>query len=99
MPSPNNVTELVIFTGGAVVVVLLVMVASRFTRFGKKLTGDWKPGPVDIASLERPRRPREKYVDPLARINLSYIYGSAFLILVVLFAYYFIMKSSFGAGN
>ncbi len=97
MPSPNNVTELVIFVGGAIVVLIMCLVASRFTTFGKKLTGDWKPGPIDLSEVQP--RSREKYVDPLGKIKLAFVLPPAILVLLGLFVFYFLTKQTWQSGN
>ena len=97
MPSPNNVTELVIFVGGAIVVVIICLIASRYTAFGKRLTGDWKPGPIDLSTVQLHKR--EKYLDPLARIKMVYVIPPALLVMLGLFIYYFLTKNTWQSGN
>ena len=99
MPSPNNVTELIIFVGLALVVVIGLLIASRFTSIGKKLTGDWKPGPMDLEALERPLPPRQKYVDPLANIKMNYVIVSVLVLMAIAFIYYFATKDTWQSGN
>jgi hypothetical protein len=99
MPSPNNVSELVIFAGLAIVVVIGLLIASRFTNVGKKLTGDWKPGPMDLNTIERPLPPRQKYVDPLANIKMHYVILSIIILMAIAFIYYFATKSTWQSGN
>jgi hypothetical protein len=99
MPSPNNVTELIIFVGLAIVVVIGLLIASRFTNVGKKLTGDWKPGPIDLDRVERPLPPHQKYVDPLANIKMHYVIFSVLILMAIAFIYYFATKSTWQSGN
>ena len=96
MPSPSNVSELVLFVGGAVLFTALALVASRYTKFGRKMTGDWRPGPVQISPIARPR---EKYDDPLKDLKPQTVILGSIVLLLVLFAYYFITKNTFQAGN
>ena len=99
MPSPNNISELIIFVGLAIVVVAGLLIASRFTNIGKKLTGDWKPGPIDLDTVERPLPSRQKYVDPLANIKMHYAIISIIVLMVIAFIYYFATKSTWQSGN
>ena len=99
MPSPNNISELIIFVGLALVVVVGLLIASRFTNIGKKLTGDWKPGPMNLDMAERPLPPRQKYVDPLANIKMHYAIISIIVLMVLAFIYYFATKNTWQSGN
>ena len=106
MPSPNNIDELIIFVVGAIVVVLLVMVGTRYTKFGRKLTGNWKSGPIDLESEQIRRaaippsaRPREKYVDPLARLKPEYAITGVLIFMVFVFVFYFLTKNTWQSGN
>lgn len=105
MPSPNNIDELIIFVVGAIVVVLLVMVGTRHTRFGRKLTGNWKQGPIDLALEQMKRaadpspRQREKYVDPLSRLKPQYAIAGVVVFMVFVFIFYFMTKSTWQSGN
>src|ERR1700712_1042738 len=102
MPSPNNIDELIIFVVGAIVVVLLVMVGTRHTRFGRKLTGNWKQGPIDLeleqGQMKRAADPitrrREKYVDPLSRLKPQYAVAGVVVFMVFVFVFYFLTKST-----
>ncbi|MDB5082389.1 MAG: hypothetical protein JWP00_4313 [Chloroflexi bacterium] len=105
MPSPNNITELIIFVVGAIIAVLLIMVGSRYTRFGRKLTGNWKSGPIDLELEQLKRtsgptaRPREKYVDPLASLKPHYAVGGVLLFMLIVFVYYLLTKNTLQSGN
>ena len=106
MPSPNNIDELIIFAVGAIIVVLLVMVGTRYTKFGRKLTGDWKSGPIDLESEQMRRaavppsaRPRQKYVDPLARLRTDYTVAGVLVFMLFVFIYYFLTKDTWQSGN
>ncbi len=99
MPSPNNITELIIFAGGAIGFVVLLFVASRFTNVGRRLTGDWKPGPIDLPPIEDKSVPRREYIDPLARLKPQYVLIPVVITLALLFVYYFLTKQTFQSGN
>lgn len=100
MPSPNSITELIIFVVVASIVVVGFMVGSRYTRWGKRLSGDWRPGPIDITPRQPdPSQPRQKYVDPLGKIKPYYVLGPAVILLIIAFVYYFVTKQTFQAGN
>jgi hypothetical protein len=107
MPSPNNITELIIFVAGAIVVVLIVMVGTRHTRFGRKLTGNWKSGPIDqeleVEQMKRAMSPishqREKYIDPLARFKSQYAIAGFIVFGIFVFVFYFMTKSTWQSGN
>lgn len=102
MPSPDNITELIIFVVVAIIAVLLVMVGTRHTRFGRKLTGDWKSGPIDLEQLKQTpgaQRPRVKYVDPLANVKPYYMVGGVVLFMVFVFIFYFLTKNTWQSGN
>ncbi len=105
MPSPNNITELIIFVVGAVIAVLLIMVGTRHTRFGRKLTGNWKPGPIDLEleqikrSVDPTIRTRERYVDPLARLKPQYAVVGILAFMIFVFVFYFLTKSTWQSGN
>ncbi len=100
MPSPNNVTELIMFVGGALIVVVAFLIASRFTGIGKRLTGDWKPGPIELTPLDdQPPRQHQPYVDPLARLKPHYAIIPVLILMLFAFIYYFLTKNTFQSGN
>ncbi len=99
MPSPNNITELIIFVGGAIIFTIACLIASRFTRFGRKLTGDWKPGPIQFHPDEITPRRREKYVDPLGKLNPAYAVGISLVFMVLAFVFWIFTKQGLQAGN
>jgi hypothetical protein len=104
MPSPNNITDLIIFVAGAIVVVVVGMVGSRHTRFGRRLTGDWKSGPIDLEQLKHTAaanatRTRVKYVDPFAKFKTQYIAAGMVLFIIAVFVFYFMTKSTWQSGN
>jgi hypothetical protein len=102
MPSPNNVTELVIFAVGTAIVLIILFIVKKFVIKDK---GDskWMPGqPYDIKSANPQQvaaRPRQKYVDPLAKLNPLYVAVSVGGLMVVVFLYYFITKGGITPGN
>ncbi len=96
MPSPSNITELIIFVFGALFLIILMMVASRFTRLGRKLTGDWKPGPIDVTPVVRKR---ENYVDPFGHFKTIQLIAPSLVVLLLLFVFYFLTKNTFQSGN
>ena len=106
MPSPNNITELIIFAGGAIIVVVALMVGTRYTPFGRKISNKWKSGPLDLeaeqlkrASLPPSARVREKYVDPLAKLRADYAVVGVLLFMLFVFVFYFMTKNTWQSGN
>ena len=106
MPSPNNIDELIIFVVGAIIAVLLLMVGTRHTKFGRKMTGNWQSGPIDLELEQMKRaattpsaRPREKYIDPLARLKPQYAVAGVMVFMLFVFVFYFLTKSTWQSGN
>lgn len=106
MPSPNNITELIIFVVGAIVAVVALMVGTRYTPFGRKLANKWKTGPIDLeaeqlkrASIPPTIRAREKYVDPLAKLRADYAVVGVLAFMLFVFVFYFLTKNTWQSGN
>jgi hypothetical protein len=106
MPSPNNITELIIFAGGAIIVVVLLMLGARFTPFGRKIAGGLKANPLDLeaeqlkrAAIPPSARAREKYVDPLARLRADYAVVGVLVFILFVFVFYFMTKNTWQSGN
>jgi hypothetical protein len=106
MPSPNNITELIIFAGGAIIVVALLMLGARFTPFGRKIAGGLKANPLDLeaeqlkrAAIPPSARAREKYVDPLARLRADYAVVGVLVFILFVFVFYFMTKNTWQSGN
>lgn len=106
MPSPNNITELIIFAVGAVVVIALLMFGTRFTPYGRRIARNLKSNPVDLeaeqlkrAATPPPARAREKYLDPLARLRADYAVVGVLLFMLFVFVFYFMTKNTWQSGN
>jgi len=106
MPSPNNITELIIFAAGAIIVVVGLMVGTRYTPFGRKIANKWKTGPLDLeaeqlkrAALPTSARAREKYVDPLAKLRADYAVVGVLFFMLFVFIFYFLTKNTWQSGN
>jgi hypothetical protein len=108
MPSPNNITELIIFVVGAIIVVVGLMIGTRYTPFGRKLANKWKTGPIDLeleaeqqkrAALPPSARAREKYRDPLAKLRADYAVLGVLVFMVFVFVFYFMTKNTWQSGN
>ena len=106
MPSPNNITELIIFVVGAIVVIVALMVGTRYTPFGRKMANKWKSGPIDLeaeqlkrAALPPSARARANYVDPLAKLRADYAVVGVLVFMLVVFVFYFMTKSTWQSGN
>lgn len=106
MPSPNNITELIIFAGGAIIVVALIMLGTRFTPFGRKIASGLRSKPLDLEAEQMKRaaippsaRARERYVDPLARLRADYAVVGVLVFMVFVFIFYFMTKSTWQSGN
>jgi len=98
----GGITELVVF--GVICSILFVafMVYKSFFVKGKG-NPNWMPGQHYEVRPPDPEmigiRRREKYVDPLAKLNPIYI-GTAILVSVALvFFYYFMIKGGLVMGN
>ncbi|MBN9389256.1 MAG: hypothetical protein J0I20_14605 [Chloroflexi bacterium] len=106
MPSPNNITDLVIFAGGAIIVVALIMFGTRFTPFGRKIASGLRSNPLDLeaehlkrAAIPPSARAREKYVDPLAKLRADYAVVGVLVFMLFVFIFYFMTKSTWQSGN
>ncbi len=106
MPSPNNITELIIFVAGAIVVIILLMVGTRYTPFGRRIASNLRSGPIDLEAEQQKRaatppsaRAREKYVDPLAKLRADYAVAGMLLLMLFVFVFYFLTKSTWQSGN
>lgn len=100
---PQSVTDLVVF--GVVIAVGLVtaFVVKVFIIDRGKGNARWLPGQhYEIRPPSREQlatRPREKYVDPLGKINPLYVIATIATLIVVVFAYYIMIKGGLHMGN
>lgn len=100
MPSPNSITDLVIFSAGAIGFVIIFMLVTRFTPWGRKLSESLKTGPVEIKPhTPDPTQPRKVYPDPLANVNMGLVIGIFAVLMVLTFVFYFMTRQTFLGGN
>lgn len=100
---PQNVDELVIFGIVCAIGLVLGIVVKIFVIDRGRGSAKWLPGqhyeikPPDSQTMAA--RPRQKYVDPLAKLNPIYVAASIGGFMLVVFLFYFITKGSLLMGN
>ncbi len=98
MASPENVSELVLYSLITVFILVLLFFIIRVSPLGKKMKQDeskWDFSQPVIPGV----RSRQKYTDPLSSVAVRYMLGGFGFALVIAFIYYFIARGGLGPGN
>ncbi len=98
MPSPENVSELVLYSLITVFVLVILFFAFRVSPIGRKMKREESKWDFSQPILPR-REPRQKYVDPVSGTAVKYIAGVLGSGLLLAFIYYVITRGGFGPGN
>jgi hypothetical protein len=100
MPSADNISELVLYTFVAAIVLVVLAVVIRLTPWGKRIrqTGrNWQVS--QIIAPPPTNQTRIKYEDPINGTKFKYGLGIIGAGLVVAFVYYFIARGGIFPGN
>ncbi len=96
MPSADNVSDLIVFSGIAIGIVIVTLVATYFLPAGRRLRErdrNWQFTPPSQTGV------RQKYVDPLPKSSFKFAMIIFWVSVVVVFTYYFIARGGFAPGN
>lgn len=98
MPSAGNITELVIYAGIAIALIVAGTLAWRLSPMGRRQRQNNLP-PLDYTKPPQLTSTRANYTDPISAAAIKYWIGGFSLAIILFFVYYFATKGGFFIGN
>jgi|GEM_PF-2563514 len=101
MPSADNISDLILYTFIAIIVLVVLTVIIRISPWGKRIRQsdqNWQISQT-VAPPPTSSQTRIKYVDPVDGAKIKYALGVFVAAIVLAFVYYFITRGGVYPGN